>query len=170
MLKPTYLPLILLIGLIVIVVLRNAASGVSGRRYTSSPLLTPNELEFYHRLKRALPGFDILAQVAMGALLSPAVPRTSRDYLRIRGTFAQKFVDFVICDPKTLAVIALVELDDRTHNAGKDAQRDAMLKEAGYHVVRWQSRNKPLEPDIRAAISALTGRARSGVERQVCAA
>lgn len=125
-------------------------------RYSSTSLLTANELEFFHRLKRALPGFEILTQVAMGALLTPAVPRNSRDYMRIRGTFAQKYVDFVICDPRTMDVVALVELDDRTHSSEKDARRDAMLAAAGYRVVRWQSKKKPAEPEIRSAMAALT--------------
>lgn len=149
------LSFLLVAGLVifVIVTVLRAAGGVGrGKRYAAQPLLTPNEVEFFHRLKRALPGMEILAQVAMGALMVPAVPRSSRDYLRIRGTFAQKYVDFVICHPRTMEVMALVELDDVTHVAAKDSKRDAMLREAGYRVVRWQSKSKPTEMEIARAI------------------
>jgi hypothetical protein len=153
---PKSMSVILSIGflvLVILMVLRHSGAGKGGRRYAAQLLLTPNEVEFFHRLKRALPGNEILAQVSMGALLTPAVPRNSANYLRIRGTFAQKYVDFVICDPKTMAVVALVELDDVTHIAAKDAKRDAMLQEAGYRVLRWHSRNKPMENEIRLAVA-----------------
>ena len=38
----------------------------------------------------------------------------------------------MICDRRTLTVVALVELDDRTHSAGADWQRDAITRAAGY--------------------------------------
>ena len=48
-------------------------------------------------------------QVAMGALLDPAVPRSDRKaYYRLRGMFSQKIVDFVAqrkTDGQIVAVI-----------------------------------------------------------------
>ena len=46
----------------------------------------------------------------------------------------------------------MIELDDRTHNAGKDAKRDEMLECAGYRTVRWKSKAKPDAEAIRAAL------------------
>jgi len=124
----------------------------AGANYKSKQLLTENEKEFFNRLRRALPEYEVFPQVAMGAVLAPNVDRSDRRrYYQIRGTFSQKIIDFLICD-KTLNVVAAVELDDRTHNAKRDEMRDAMLMSAGYRVLRWHSKNKPSEAEIRAMV------------------
>jgi len=151
------------IGLIAVVVLVVVAAvvaygklaggrGVTAASYKAKPLLTDNELEFFHRLKRALPGYEVFPQVAMGSVLAPNVDRSDRRYHQIRGTFSQKIIDFLICDGETLKVVAIVELDDRTHNAERDEKRDAMLKSAKYRVLRWHSKKKPSEEEIRARV------------------
>ncbi len=117
-------------------------------------LLTENEKEFLRRLETAFPQHRIMSQVCMGALMSPHVRGGSSDYLAIRGRFAQKVVDYVILDD-ALEVVALVELDDRTHRQEKDALRDAMTAAAGYVTLRYRSREKPEPQRIRADLSLL---------------
>ena len=128
--------------------------------YQARPILTPNEQEFYRRMVQALPQHVVLTQVAMSALIEPRVDRTKNGskYMGLRARFSQKYVDFVVCRPKKLQVVAIVELDDVTHDAGKDALRDEMLEGAFYNVVRWHSRNKPSKEDIRRTIEALDRR------------
>lgn len=121
--------------------------------YQSRRILTANETEFYGRLRKALmPRYAILSQVSMSALLEPKPQFGGRQYMQLRAKFSQKFVDFVICVPETLEVIALVELDDITHDVEKDALRDEMTEGAGYVTVRWHSRNKPAVHDIARTI------------------
>ena len=61
---------------------------------------------------------------------------------------SQKRVDYAIYTEK-LELICVVELDDRTHGASKDAERDRYLASAGIKTVRWQSTLKPNEAEIR---------------------
>ena len=121
-------------------------------RVKARPLLTDNELEFAQRLQEALPEYRILAQVAMGALLDPDLdPEESSEpgrFLSVRGRFAQKIIDFVIVDD-FYEVVALVELDDQTHDPDKDAERDEMTAMAGYLTIRYDSRQKPPPEEIR---------------------
>ena len=129
-------------------------------RFKAKALLTPNELEFLARLEGAVPELRICPQVAMGSILDPDVPRSDgKNFMRLRGMFAQKIIDFVAQDRKTGAIVAIIELDDRTHNSDKDAKRDAMLASAGYKIVRWQSKAKPESAAIRAELfpNALAG-------------
>lgn len=105
-------------------------------------LLTGNEREFFGRLSRALPGHRIFPQVAMSAILTSA---------KGRSRFDRKVVDFVVCD-HAMRVVALVELDDRTHERRRDAARDAMTREAGYRTVRYRSRSKPDAARIAADV------------------
>ncbi|MDQ1817769.1 DUF2726 domain-containing protein [Massilia sp. CCM 9210] len=118
--------------------------------YRARALMTPNEAEFFGRLVAALPDHYIFPQVAMSALIEAATNDKKiahSDRLRI----AQQRVDYVVCD-RYCKVIAVVELDDRTHSANKDQTRDARLKQGGVRTVRFQSKNKPSVDALRTAI------------------
>lgn len=95
-------------------------------------VLTLNEQPTFNRLRESLPNHIILAQVAFSALI------TSKGYAT-RSRFNRKVADFVVLD-KTYNVVAIVELDDASHigREDQDADRDAMLMEAGYRVIRYQ--------------------------------
>jgi len=108
-------------------------------------LMTENEREFYARLRSALPDLDVCPQVSMGALLDAPS-------LRDRNIFSQKIVDYVLYEPMSGRVVAVVELDDRTHDRVLDALRDEMLIGAGYRVLRWDSTDKPVRSEIAAAV------------------
>ncbi len=129
----------------------------AANQFKAKALLTANELEFLRRLEAAVPELRFLAQVAMGALLEPGVTRQqdSKAYYRQRGMFAQKIVDFVAQHRKDGRVVAIIELDDRTHDSAKDARRDAMLASAGYRIIRWTSKAKPDAAAIRATLVPL---------------
>jgi len=123
-------------------------SSTGNDAYKCKPLLSANEKEFFVRLSQALPDCHILTQVALGALLQPGIKNNNKKYYRIRATFSQKIADFVICG-KEMEVLAVVELDDKTHRADRDAKRDAMLTQAGYKIIRWDSKSKPTAEQIR---------------------
>ena len=112
--------------------------------------MTANELEFFGRLVAALPDHYIFPQVALSALLDAASPdkKTAHgDRLRI----AQQRADFVVCT-KSGELLAVVELDDKTHTRAKDQLRDARLEQAGIRTVRFESRNKPTPATIFVAV------------------
>lgn len=111
-------------------------------RVRPRPLMTDNEIEFHARLCEAVPEHQVLAQVSMGALIEPDVPGGSGNWLSIRARFAQKVVDYVVID-ENREVLALVELDDATHDRRRDAERDAITALAGYTTLRYESRAKP---------------------------
>ena len=124
-------------------------------QFKAKPFLTPNELEFLERLESAVPELRFHAQVSMGALLQPATERRrdNRAYYSARGMFSQKIVDFVAQRKGDGTIVAIIELDDRTHDRTKDAKRDAMLAQGGYRTVRWHSKQKPSPADIRLALA-----------------
>ena len=137
-----------LLVLLAIVALAGAGLLLTGGRggpaaFARKRFLTGNEREFLGRLERALPEMRVHAQVAMGA---------TRRHWQARGRFSQKICDFVLEDRRTGEVFAIVELDDRTHDPAKDKLRDAMLRQAGYRTIRWNSRAKPERERIRAEV------------------
>ena len=148
---------VVVIGLFLARFSRSEAAPPTGHQFKPKVLLSPNELEFLVRLETAVPELRFLAQVAMGALLNPIAPRQdAKTYYRQRAMFAQKIVDYVAQRRTDGAIVAIVELDDRTHDSERDARRDAMLMSAGYRVVRWQSRAKPDLQTIREVLVGTT--------------
>lgn len=118
--------------------------------YKARQLMTGNEAEFFGRLVAALPDHYIFSQVAMSALIEAASSdkkKAHSDRLRI----AQQRVDYVVCDI-SCQVVAVVELDDKTHSRAKDQMRDARLMQVGIRTVRFQSKNKPGVDALRAAV------------------
>lgn len=118
--------------------------------YKRRQLMTANEAEFFSRLVTALPDHYIFPQVSMQALIEAASndrKQAHSDRLRI----AQQRADYVICDA-ACEVVAVVELDDRTHSGTKDQVRDSRLEQAGIRTIRFQSRNKPTREAIRQLV------------------
>ncbi|KQQ32486.1 hypothetical protein ASF61_15805 [Duganella sp. Leaf126] len=109
--------------------------------------LTPFEEQMYGILATALPECVVLAQVAFSALITT-------DEQAHRNRFDRKVADFVICS-RQLTPIAIVELDDRSHwnRRAADADRDAMLEQAGYTTLRYEG--LPLTDVVRRDIEAL---------------
>ncbi|MES2186633.1 MAG: DUF2726 domain-containing protein [Pseudomonadota bacterium] len=102
-----------------------------GERPKARAPVTLNEQGMYNRLIQTLPDLVVLSQVSFGALLTA-------NARAVRNTFDRKIADFVVCT-KAFEVLAVVELDDSSHrgNEAKDAKRDALLKAAGYRVLRY---------------------------------
>lgn len=130
--------------------LKGAKSTNRTGAYRRRNFMTDNEEEFFGRLVAALPDHYIFPQVAMSALVeaSSSDKKTAHaDRLRI----AQQRVDYVVCT-RRCEVIAIIELDDKTHVRAKDELRDSRLEQGGIRTVRFQARNKPKVEAIRAII------------------
>jgi very-short-patch-repair endonuclease len=147
---------ILPLAIIVLVVLGVAAAFLSpGRKawlshITAKPLMTANEIEFFQRLQRALPAYQVFPQVSFAAILTDDGKLSSKARWSVRARFDRKIADFVICERGGFKVVALIELDDRTHKANSDRQRDTITNAAGYKTFRFQSKQKPSDADIAA--------------------
>lgn len=121
-------------------------------RYRRSTIMTENEREFYERLLAACPDCQIWPQVPILALVRPDAKEGSRAFWMAFKRISNTRVDWAIV--KDLEVLAIVELDDRSHDARKDAQRDRILKSCGYRVVRFSSSRRPDPRQIHEAIFA----------------
>lgn len=121
-------------------------------KLTARRPLTPFEEKMFFALTAALPECTVLAQISLQALLDT-------DSLADRNRFNRKYADFVICS-KLLTPIAVIELDDASHNrkAAQDADRDVMLQNAGYQTLRYRKipTTEQIQADIERALKSLT--------------
>ncbi|WP_040501624.1 DUF2726 domain-containing protein [Herbaspirillum sp. YR522] len=137
--KTLLLPLLFLLFVGAVLAVMAAAKKKAGLKSvptkTDSPAkkppLTNREQAMYFRLDEVLKGHIVLAQVAFSALLKTKTQAG-------RNRFDRKVADFVILN-KAFEVIAVIELDDASHKGRerKDAQRQTLLTDAGYRVVRY---------------------------------
>lgn len=135
-----FIIVLLLIAIAVLVFLKMTGRLNTGKEekkgsFRARPIATANEQKMFWRLITAFgaPEYIVLTQVSFGALL------IAKDGAS-RYSFAQKRADFVLLN-KGFKVLAVIELDDSSHKGreANDASRDAMLKEAGYKVLRYSS-------------------------------
>jgi hypothetical protein len=116
-------------------------------------LLTNREQLFYQRLLSVFPNHKIFVQVALSQLID--VPEDRPERQSIRDRFSQLVADFVLCRAD-LSVIAVIELDDRTHERrdrqAADARKTKALADAGFPLVRIPAGALPSEERLRETI------------------
>lgn len=159
--KLIYASLVILIaGAIILFVLMPRS--VRQPAYRRRAVMTPNEVEFFGRIARALPGLHVCPQVAMHALIEPTSTNAKTRLLDFRRV-SQKVVDYAVFDAQW-SVVVVIELDDRTHVASRDAARDGYMAAARIHTLRYQSRAKPTEAQLSADVHAVQAAAAAAAQ------
>jgi len=147
-------PIFLLLGLIILVVVvlaffKSKSQGGAGNNeawpfYAKKPLSQPEQ--------EALPDHIILAQVQLSRFLSV---KKGHNYQSWSNRINRMSADFVVCN-KDSSIVAVIELDDATHQKTDrrvaDAKKDKALTAAEIKIIRWQAKSMP---DISAIKSAL---------------
>jgi len=127
------------------------------------------EQALYHRLVRALPDHIVLAQVQVSRVLG--VKKGFR-FHEWNNRINRLSYDFVICT-KESAVVAAIELDDKSHEAESrvrtDAKKDKATQDAGIRMIRWSVSAMPSEAVIREELLSplVLGDPRDGGEARV---
>jgi very-short-patch-repair endonuclease len=84
------------------------------------------------------------------ALVRPDAKTGTRAFWLAFRAISNTRVDWVIA--RDMEVLAIVELDDRSHDPRKDARRDQILRSCGYRVIRFASHRRPTPQQIREAV------------------
>lgn len=120
---------------------------------TARNLLTKREQSLYHSLIRLFPEHKIFIQVALSQLIDVAKHNPERQSIRAR--FKQLVADFVLCRAD-LSVVAVIELDDATHQRpvrqAADARKTKALRDAGIRLARVPAGPLPSEAELRKLI------------------
>jgi hypothetical protein len=129
-------------------------------------LLTEREQSLYQRLLSLYPEHKIFVQVALSQLID--VPEGHPERMSIRNQFSQLVADFVLCR-SNLSVIAVIELDDRSHERADrrraDARKNKALADADIRLVRIPAGRLPTEDDLRKLVNA-EGAVEEGVQEE----
>jgi Protein of unknown function (DUF2726) len=118
-------------------------------------LLTDRELSLYQSLLSLYPEHKVFVQVALSQLIE--IDRNHPERQSIRARYKQLVADFVLCR-SDLSVVAVIELDDRSHdnprNQYADARKSKALKDARIRLVRVPAGALPSEDRISQLIDA----------------
>ncbi|MFZ2541603.1 MAG: DUF2726 domain-containing protein [Gallionella sp.] len=117
--------------------------------YAKKPLSQPEQV-LYFRLVQALPEHIILAQVQLSRLLGV---KKGNNYQAWFNRINRMSADFVVCN-KDSSIVAVIELDDATHQKedrqAADAKKDKALASANVRVIRWQAKAIPDVANIKS--------------------
>lgn len=125
--------------------------------YTAKPaLLTQGELAFYWTLRRALPKWIGLSfKTRLADILHCPKDLWGTAHGR---QIAQKHVDFVLLEPDRTVILAVVELDDRSHMRPERQRRDDFLNDAlasaRIPLIRIKAARRYSVEELRAVIQA----------------
>lgn len=147
---------VLAILAVAFVVLKRRASFGAGDApwpfYAKKPLSQPEQV-LYHRLVAAMPECIVLAQVQLSRVLGVKKGFNFREW---NNRIDRMSLDFVVC-LKDSTIVAVVELDDKTHEKASrveaDAKKEKALSAAGVALVRWNVSALPDENAIRLAFA-----------------
>ena len=138
--------IIIVAAIVVLAILKAKTKDGAGDKvwpfYARKPLTQP-EQTLYFRLVQALPDHIILAQVQLSRLLGV---KKGNSYQAWLNRINRMSADFVVCN-KDSSIVAVIELDDATHQRKDrqtaDAKKDKALGSAAIRVVRWQAKAIP---------------------------
>ncbi|MCD4502312.1 DUF2726 domain-containing protein [Chromobacterium vaccinii] len=115
----------------------HAQAGKSRFLLKRKQLLTGREIDCYKLLVKELgPEFIVFPQVAFSQILN-VTGGTQSENRKLWMTMSQKVADFVICKDD-LTMLAILELDDRSHQGkqDKDRARDGVVESVGLKALR----------------------------------
>lgn len=91
-------------------------------------LLSPAERSFFGALEQAVGGeYRIFGKVRVADIVSVNRMSDRRAWQRAFNRISAKHFDFVLCAKDDLAVVAVIELDDKSHEQRKRKERDTFL-------------------------------------------
>lgn len=121
--------------------------------FEKKKLMTTPEHVLYFRLIESLPELCIFSQVQLSQLVTV---KKGHDFKQWFNRISRMSADFVVTD-KAMEIIAVIELDDRTHNKPDrieaDKKKDKALTSAGIKVIRWKVSPMPTVAQIKEAFN-----------------
>ena len=125
-----YLTGIFVIILIAIIKLSSVFSFGKKRYVLAQGLFTKAELSFLRSLKKAVGGdFAIYGKVRVADVINVRSGLSRRAWQHAFNFICAKHFDYVLCDRTTHNIVAVIELNDKSHDRLDRRRRDRLLSE-----------------------------------------
>ena len=121
-------------------------------------LFSPAERSFLGVLEQSLDsGYRVFGKVRLGDIVKPAKGLSNSMRTTAQNKINQKHVDFVICKSSDLAVVMVVELDDKSHErddrTGRDQFVDRALTDARIPIIHFSAQKGYVLTEVRAKLT-----------------
>jgi hypothetical protein len=138
---------------------KNNAAGLPYKYVLNKTLFTPAERSFLGVLDLAVADqYRIFGKVRVADILLPRKGLSKSHWQIAFNKVSAKHFDFVLCNKQTLEVIAVIELDDKSHQKAKLQHRDSLIASAcataGLPLVRFVAKSSYQVTEIQQQIQA----------------
>ena len=126
-------------------------------------VLSITERQAHELLKRAMPGYLVLAQVPLARFIRVPARRSYGEWLQRVGSLS---ADLLLCDSgsKVLAVIDIRAAQETERSRKRHDRMGRVLKAAGIAVYVWREGELPNLSHVRSSLGALAGAAAEGIK------
>ncbi|HLL18223.1 MAG TPA: DUF2726 domain-containing protein [Rubrivivax sp.] len=133
---------------------REALDTVAAWPPEASRILTINERQAYDLLRRAMPGFLVLAQVPLSRFIRVPARHSYADWLGRVGSLS---ADLMLCDSgsRVLAVIDVRAQQESDRGRRRHDRMARVLRAAQIHVFTWREGELPTPVEVRNALIKL---------------
>jgi hypothetical protein len=133
-----------------------ALDTVAGWPPEAARVLTVDERQAYDLLRRALPGFLVLAQVPLSRFVRVPTRHSYSDWIQRVG---QLSADLLLCDAgsRVLAVIDIRSTQETERSRRRHERLARVLRAAGVRVHVWYEGQLPGMSEVRATLGASLG-------------
>lgn len=135
---------------------REALDTVASWPPEAARVLTIAERQAYELLRRAMPGFLVLAQVPLSRFIRVPARHSYIDWLQRVGSLS---ADLLVCDAgsRVLAVIDIRSPGESERSRRRHERMARVLRKAGVHVITWSEDALPSPGEVRHAMTAVVG-------------
>lgn len=102
--------------------------------------------------------YHIFGKVRVADILTPAKGMSRKNWQIAFNRISSKHFDYILCSKDKLDVIAVIELDDKSHNSNKTKNRDSLLEaaceSAGLELIRFQAKRNDNIQSVRNQIES----------------
>lgn len=142
---------------------REAVDTLAGWPPEPVRVLSITEREAHDLLKRAMPGFLVLAQVPLARFIRVPSRRSYGEWLQRVGSLS---ADLLLCDAgsRVLAVIDVRSAQETERSRKRHERMARVLRAAGIQVHVWREGELPSLRHVRGSLAALAGPAAAGIK------
>ncbi len=129
-------------------------------------VLSITERQAYDLLRRAMPGFLVMAQVPLARFIRVPARRSYTEWLQRVGSLS---ADLMLCDSgsRVLAVIDIRNAQESERSRRRHERMARVLRAARIPVYEWREGHLPTATEARGAFAPLLGPAASGIKPTV---
>lgn len=131
---------------------RDALDTVQDWPPESARIMTVHERQAYELLRRALPGYMVLAQVPLARFVRVPTRHSYSEWLQRVGSLS---ADLLVCDTgsKALAVIDVRAEEESERGRRRHERLSRVLRAAGVRVHVWREGHLPTAAEVRTALA-----------------